>query len=118
MEAGLRALGHSYFGGGGGGLGGFAAARATRLRRQRRMAAFCSREWQGIPPLPPSSSYRSGVSVSLTSLPTLANVSAVAVNGDGNGAAGGPVGSGVEVARARRMLHVVLVSPLVSGSKY
>lgn len=51
MEAGLRALGHSYFGGGG--LGGFAAARATRLRRQRqrRMAAFCSREWQGIPPL-------------------------------------------------------------------
>lgn len=52
MEAGLRALGHRYFGGGGG-LGGFAAARATRLRRQRqrRMAAFCSREWQGIPPL-------------------------------------------------------------------
>lgn len=53
MEAGLRALGHSYFGGGG--LGGFAAARATRLRRQRqrRMAAFCSREWQGIPPTSP-----------------------------------------------------------------
>lgn len=73
---------------------------------------------KGFPPLPPSTSYRSGVSVSLTSLPTLANVSAVAVNGDGNGAAGGPVGSGVEVARARRMLHVVLVSPLVSGSKY
>ncbi|ONM02868.1 AGAMOUS-like 26 [Zea mays] len=118
MEAGLRALGHRYFGGGGGGLGGFAAARATRLRRQRqrRMAAFCSREWQGIPPLPPSTSYRSGVSVYLTSLPTLANVSAVAVNGDGNGAAGGPVGSGVEVARARRMLHVVLVSPLIPGN--
>uniref|UniRef100_A0A804LT89 tRNA/rRNA methyltransferase SpoU type domain-containing protein n=1 Tax=Zea mays TaxID=4577 RepID=A0A804LT89_MAIZE len=84
MEAGLRALGHRYFGGGGGGLGGFAAARATRLRRQRqrRMAAFCS----------------------------------LAVNGDGNGAAGGPVGSGVEVARARRMLHVVLVSPLIPGN--
>jgi hypothetical protein len=57
------------------------------------------------------------VSVSLTS-PALANVCAVAtVGGDGNGAAGGgPVRSGVEVARARRMLHVVLVSPLVSGN--
>lgn len=55
------------------------------------------------------------MSVSLT-FPALANVSAVAVSGDGNGAAGGPVGSGVEVARARRMLHVVLVSPLVSGN--
>jgi tRNA (cytidine/uridine-2'-O-)-methyltransferase len=88
--------------------------RATRLRRQHRVAAFCSREWRETVPRSRSRS-RSGVSVSLTS-PALANVSAVAVGGDGNGAAGGPVGSGVEVARARRMLHVVLVSPLVSGS--
>ncbi|CAD6264650.1 unnamed protein product [Miscanthus lutarioriparius] len=40
----------------------------------------------------------------------------LAVSGDGNGAAGVPVGSGVEVARASRMLHVVLVSPLIPGN--
>ncbi|KAL5219776.1 hypothetical protein ABZP36_024489 [Zizania latifolia] len=34
----------------------------------------------------------------------------------GNGAAAGPVGSGAEVARAKRMLHVVLVSPLIPGN--
>ncbi|XP_066351626.1 uncharacterized protein [Miscanthus floridulus] len=102
MEAGLRALGHRYCGGG----GGFAAARAIRLRlrRQRSAAAFCSREWRETvtPSRPPA----------CLCPPALANVSAVAVSGDGNGAAGGPVGSGVEVARASRMLHVVLVSPL------
>jgi tRNA (cytidine/uridine-2'-O-)-methyltransferase len=112
MEAGLRALGYCS-GGCAVSLGGFAAVRAIRIRRQRRAAAFCSREWQEIAS-PPGS--RSGVPVPLTS-PALANVSAVAVGGDGNGAAGGPVGSGVEVARARRMLQVVLVSPLVSGDR-
>ncbi|KAF8690153.1 hypothetical protein HU200_041393 [Digitaria exilis] len=39
----------------------------------------------------------------------------VAASGNCNGAAVGPVGSGVEVAHARRMLHVVLVSPLVTA---
>ncbi|XP_066353419.1 uncharacterized protein [Miscanthus floridulus] len=111
MEAGLRALGHRYCGGGGGcavSLGGFAAARAIRLRHQRRAAAFCSREWRETvtPSRPPA----------CLCPPALANVSAVAVSGDGNGAAGGPVGSGVEVARASRMLHVVLVSPLIPGN--
>ena len=43
----------------------------------------------------------------------IARALAVAVASSGNGAAAGPVGSGVEVARAKRMLHVVLVSPLV-----
>uniref|UniRef100_A0A8R7V4W9 Uncharacterized protein n=1 Tax=Triticum urartu TaxID=4572 RepID=A0A8R7V4W9_TRIUA len=40
----------------------------------------------------------------------------LAVASSGNGAAAGPVGSGVEVARAKRMLHVVLVSPLIPGN--
>ncbi|OEL20590.1 hypothetical protein BAE44_0018390 [Dichanthelium oligosanthes] len=40
----------------------------------------------------------------------------VAASGNGNGVAVGPVGSGVEVARAKRMLHVVLVSPLIPGN--
>ncbi|XP_062196442.1 uncharacterized protein LOC133899475 [Phragmites australis] len=40
----------------------------------------------------------------------------LAASGNGNGAAVGPVGSGVEVERAKRTLHVVLVSPLVARS--
>nr|CAB3481385.1 unnamed protein product [Digitaria exilis] len=40
----------------------------------------------------------------------------IAASGNGNGAAVGPIGSGVEVAHARRMLHVVLVSPLIPGN--
>nr|CAB3483430.1 unnamed protein product [Digitaria exilis] len=40
----------------------------------------------------------------------------LAASGNCNGAAVGPVGSGVEVAHARRMLHVVLVSPLIPGN--
>ncbi|PAN36118.1 hypothetical protein PAHAL_6G258700 [Panicum hallii] len=40
----------------------------------------------------------------------------VAASGNGNGAAIGPVGSGAEVVCARRMLHVVLVSPLIPGN--
>lgn len=40
----------------------------------------------------------------------------LAVASSGNGAAAGPVGSSVEVARAKRMLHVVLVSPLIPGN--
>uniref|UniRef100_A0A0E0ENA7 tRNA/rRNA methyltransferase SpoU type domain-containing protein n=1 Tax=Oryza meridionalis TaxID=40149 RepID=A0A0E0ENA7_9ORYZ len=37
-------------------------------------------------------------------------------NGAAAAAAAGPVGSGAEVARAKRMLHVVLVSPLIPGN--
>src|SRR5438105_10022558 len=37
---------------------------------------------------------------------------AVATSENGNGVAVGPVGSGVEVELAKRMLHVVLVSPM------
>ncbi|XP_051203284.1 uncharacterized protein [Lolium perenne] len=40
----------------------------------------------------------------------------LAVASSGNGAAAGPVGSGVEVARSKRMLHVVLVSPMIPGN--
>jgi len=40
----------------------------------------------------------------------------LAASGNGNGAAVGPVGSGAEVACTRRMLHVVLVSPLIPGN--
>uniref|UniRef100_A0A0E0AXD7 tRNA/rRNA methyltransferase SpoU type domain-containing protein n=1 Tax=Oryza glumipatula TaxID=40148 RepID=A0A0E0AXD7_9ORYZ len=40
----------------------------------------------------------------------------LATTGNGAAAAAGPVGSGAEVARAKRMLHVVLVSPLIPGN--
>uniref|UniRef100_A0A0E0LWP5 tRNA/rRNA methyltransferase SpoU type domain-containing protein n=1 Tax=Oryza punctata TaxID=4537 RepID=A0A0E0LWP5_ORYPU len=40
----------------------------------------------------------------------------LATSGNGAAAAAGPVGSGAEVARAKRMLHVVLVSPLIPGN--
>uniref|UniRef100_A0A0E0IE71 tRNA/rRNA methyltransferase SpoU type domain-containing protein n=1 Tax=Oryza nivara TaxID=4536 RepID=A0A0E0IE71_ORYNI len=40
----------------------------------------------------------------------------LATTGNGAAAAVGPVGSGAEVARAKRMLHVVLVSPLIPGN--
>ncbi|CAO2207211.1 unnamed protein product [Urochloa humidicola] len=40
----------------------------------------------------------------------------LAASGNGNGAAVGPVGSGAEVACDRRMLHIVLVSPLIPGN--
>ncbi|TVU01079.1 hypothetical protein EJB05_48379, partial [Eragrostis curvula] len=40
----------------------------------------------------------------------------IAASGNGYGGAIGPVGSGMEVARAKRMLHVVLVSPLIPGN--
>ncbi|PAN36117.1 hypothetical protein PAHAL_6G258700 [Panicum hallii] len=89
MEAGLRlrALGHHhYYCGGGFKRGWLAAARGER--RQRRVgAASCS--------------------------PALCSLAA---SGNGNGAAIGPVGSGAEVVCARRMLHVVLVSPLIPGN--
>ncbi|KAL6661685.1 hypothetical protein ACP70R_001069 [Stipagrostis hirtigluma subsp. patula] len=85
MEAGLRlrALTRSHYYRG----GGLAAARGGRLRRTRRAGAATS---------------SSSVFCSL------------AAGANGNGAAVGPLplGSGVEVAHAKRMLHVVLVSPL------
>uniref|UniRef100_A0ACD5YBF7 Uncharacterized protein n=1 Tax=Avena sativa TaxID=4498 RepID=A0ACD5YBF7_AVESA len=43
-------------------------------------------------------------------------ICSLAVASSGNGAAAGPVGSSVEVARAKRMLHVVLVSPMIPGN--
>ncbi|KAF0897995.1 hypothetical protein E2562_001683 [Oryza meyeriana var. granulata] len=48
----------------------------------------------------------------------LAGASSCSHAASGNGAATsvGPVGSGAEVVRARRMLHVVLVSPLIPGN--
>uniref|UniRef100_A0A0D9X9K3 tRNA/rRNA methyltransferase SpoU type domain-containing protein n=1 Tax=Leersia perrieri TaxID=77586 RepID=A0A0D9X9K3_9ORYZ len=49
--------------------------------------------------------------------PRLAGVfCSLAASGNGASVAAGPVRSGAEVARARRMLHVVLVSPLIPGN--
>ncbi|XP_039854606.1 tRNA (cytidine(34)-2'-O)-methyltransferase-like isoform X2 [Panicum virgatum] len=83
----LRALGHHRHYCGGGFKRGWLEA-ARGERRRRAGGASCS--------------------------PALCSLAA---SGNGNGAAVGPVGSGAEVACARRMLHVVLVSPLPLGFK-
>ncbi|KAG2584910.1 putative tRNA (cytidine(34)-2'-O)-methyltransferase isoform X1 [Panicum virgatum] len=82
----LRALGHHRHYCGGGFKRGWLEA-ARGERRRRAGGASCS--------------------------PALCSLAA---SGNGNGAAVGPVGSGAEVACARRMLHVVLVSPLIPGN--
>ncbi|GJN03932.1 hypothetical protein PR202_ga21431 [Eleusine coracana subsp. coracana] len=88
MEAGLRlrALGHCSYHHYCGGVFKRGGFAAARGGR-RRHRAFCSPAFCSL-----------------------------ATSGNGNGAAAGPVGSGGEVALAKRMLHVVLVSPLIPGN--